>query len=207
MNAWSKIDIGPVRDNQEDALYNGDRLFVISDGMGGHAAGELASQAVIDAFAALDEDTVDLDVMIQAVRDANQANIDGAGSDPYGKGRGSTCVAVYIEDDVCMWVHVGDSRIYHHSYRNSIVQVTKDHGYRNFLNNFVGYDQMTVDSGQFDLKSGDSIMLCSDGVSDVLLSQEIAFILDKSKDPANDLVARAIQNNTRDNCAAIVISI
>jgi protein phosphatase len=206
MKIWSEIDIGPVRSNQEDALHVGERLFVVSDGMGGHDAGEEASQAVVDAFAALDEEaTIDRDVMIRAVADANDACLAASVNDR--KGRGATCVAAYVsKDNVCTYIHVGDSRLYHLS-EDTIRQVTNDHGYRNFLSNFVGYKQMQIEAGQFDVVEGDTLMLCSDGVSDVLSSERIAHVMRESKQPAAGLVALAIKEGTRDNCTAIVINI
>jgi protein phosphatase len=212
MEIFSAIDIGPVRDNQEDSMLVGENLFVVSDGIGGNASGELASKAVIDSFIYMGEGTLKvgdmdntLDKMQSAVVSANIECINGKDD------RGATCTAIYLvagdnDDRLCLYVHVGDSRLYHISNGFS-KQITNDHGQGHVLYNCVGIKNMYVDRGNFIVSNGDILVLCSDGVSDVLYKLDIADITRESKSPANGLVRRAIKEDTRDNCTAIVIKL
>ncbi len=218
MEVFKAIDIGPVRDNQEDALLDKEwkqtenkersgRLFVVSDGMGGHAGGELASKAVIDAFDGLDQDNFagainnSLDEMHDAIILANINCLKAKDK------RGATCTAIYLPkhaEDHCLYVHVGDSRLYHISGKH-IKQITEDHGLGHVLYNCVGSEKMYIDKDVFKVKVGDALVLCSDGVSDVLSILDVAKIACESKGPARGLIRRAIAEETTDNCTAIVI--
>ena len=207
MEVFSGTDIGPSRDNQEDDILVKDRLFVVSDGIGGHAAGELASKAVIDSFSKLDganfDGTIDnsLNEMHYAIISANGECL-GAKD-----GRGATCTAIYLPkraEGLCLYVHVGDSRLYHISNKH-IEQITTDHGEGHILYNCLGKEKIYIDRGTFEISKGDTLVLCSDGVSDVLDQLDIAKIACESKQPAKGLIRRAIAEETRDNCTAIVI--
>ena len=140
-----RSDRGLVRGNNEDAVYAGPRLLAIADGMGGHAAGEVASKLVIGSLERLDEDRP-LGDMLYALRNAvEEANHDLAGAiagDKKLEGMGTTLTALRFTGRQVGLVHVGDSRAY--LLRNGhLTQITHDDT----------YVQSLVDSGRLDRKS------------------------------------------------------
>lgn len=210
MKIFKCIDIGRYRENQEDALHIGKDLYVISDGMGGHASGELASAAVISELVKLDEKLLNPEKLKAAVVSADKLNSKA------GDGRGATCVLAHIAGNKAYCLNVGDSRLYHVQ-DGKLNQVTQDQGVGHILRSFVGGSPFFNDDGkvafnidqyQFTFNSGDSIMLCSDGISDYLPAHRILKILQNTNqgvDPAEELVSAALDQGSRDNCTAIVI--
>jgi PPM family protein phosphatase len=111
----AKSDRGLVRQNNEDAVYAGPRLLALADGMGGHAAGEVASKAVIAAFAPLDDDDPGNDLLDQlhdAMMAGNAAISELVREDPEREGMGTTLTAVLFGGNKIGLAHVGDSRAY-----------------------------------------------------------------------------------------------
>lgn len=188
------------RNYQEDRTLVSEEkgIFVVADGMGGHPNGDLAAQAVCDQFLLIEE-TLPKN-MVAAIKEADRLCMEARDS------RGSTVVAVAISGMRATTTHVGDSRIYHLS-DGKLVQLTKDHqtggGY---LTNCVGFLEQ-IDIGTVELKSGDQLLLCSDGIEDGLDHTKIREILldPNIHDPAETLCERAILSWSRDNCSAIVI--
>src|SRR3954449_883455 len=111
-----RSEVGPVRDNNEDAAYASPRLAAVADGLGGEAAGEVASQAVVDALARLDEGREDgaLESALQeAVSRGNEAISSMSASDPDKSGMSTTLTAIALADDERLVVtNIGDSRTY-----------------------------------------------------------------------------------------------
>jgi PPM family protein phosphatase len=130
-----RSDLGLVRGNNEDSVYAGPRLLAVADGMGGHAAGEVASKIVIGTLESLDEDRAPGDVMAalrDAVLDANQRIADAVQQDPALDGMGTTLTALRFVGSRVGLVHVGDSRAY--LLRGDLLsQITHDDTYVQYL--------------------------------------------------------------------------
>ena len=122
--------VGRIRRANEDALFVGSRLFVVADGMGGHAAGAIASRTALEVLAGLDRAPVTCDALRSQVVEANRAVVAYGRTHPEGLGLGTTLagIALIAEDEEEHWAvfHVGDSRVY--EVRDSVVrQLTVDH--------------------------------------------------------------------------------
>ena len=124
----ARSDRGLVRQNNQDAVYAGPRLLALADGMGGHAAGEVASSLVISALAPLDEDTPGEDLLGElrnATVEGNAAITQHVASAPDLEGMGTTLTAILFAGNRLGLVHVGDSRAY--QLRDGVLtQITKD---------------------------------------------------------------------------------
>ncbi len=112
-----RSDVGLLREGNEDSAYAGPRLLVIADGMGGHAAGEVASAVAISAIAPLDNQNFTrgeemLDALAAAVAAARDTLHDMSVSDPAVEGMGTTLTALLWADDQVAVCHIGDSRAY-----------------------------------------------------------------------------------------------
>ena len=130
-----RSDLGLVRGNNEDSVYAGPRLLAIADGMGGHAAGEVASKIVIGALEPLDDDRPSAD-LIAALRDsvleANHRISDAVEQDADLDGMGTTLTALRFAGSQVALVHVGDSRAY--LLRGDLLsQITHDDTYVQYL--------------------------------------------------------------------------
>ena len=208
LEVFTHTDQGP-REYQQDRLLVKDNLLVIADGMGGHAHGDLAAEACVEAFNVLDE--ISHDAFQKALVDANSACQSVGGPrkmSDYRRPPGSTCTAVHMSDDECIWMHVGDTRI-------SVVlpeediEVTKDQGDGHVLYNCVGNLQLDMAAGGSftGLKPGDAVVLTTDGVHDALGKNLFVLVREALKlnlDPAVYIVKAALVAGSSDNCTAIV---
>ncbi len=232
-NAY-RTHTGNIRALNEDALmvHREYPLFVIADGMGGHSAGDRASQYIVDQLAALEFSQTGLQSRIteieQAIREINRAINNSQWVDDPSAIVGSTIVAAYIEDNICTCFWIGDSRLY--IYRDQrLYQITRDHSMvqdmvdkgllcqdeaadhpnHNVLTRAVGVDaQITIDINQFEIKSGDKLLLCSDGLYNELDNQNIIDSLNKehTENIAEDLLQGVLSRNAADNVSLIVIN-
>lgn len=197
MLAYAKSDIGKIREINEDSFVCLPPLFVVADGMGGHVAGEIASKMAADtlrqcfAASAVIEDPKHL--LEQAIHEANAQIFQFAQQNSEYAGMGTTITAAYIQDSKIYWSHVGDSRLY--ILRDGrLTQVTEDHSlvgelvrsgsitaeqalthpHRNILTRALGTsEQIKVDSGITEWKAADRILICSDGLTNMLNDQDI----------------------------------
>ena len=229
-------DVGRVRTNNEDQLLVADNLFAVADGMGGHAAGEVASQVAVETLRDAFAENPTATGLIEAVRTANENVIQRAESDAATRGMGTTvCAAALVpaEDgdaETIVVVNVGDSRAY--LLRDGeLSQVTEDHSVadelmragqlseeqalvdrrRHVLTRVLGMDR-TVMPDRFDIDPfrGDRVLLASDGLTNEVPDQEIASILRRIQDPgeaARELVRVAKNNGGADNITVIVIDV
>ena len=203
----SATDVGRRRKNNEDALLVTERLFVVADGMGGHAGGEVASVMAVEALRAAYQGTEGADELVAAVAEANRAVLERAESDPDLRGMGTTLVAAALirdgDDDLFAIVNVGDSRIY--LFRDGeITQLSEDHNVvaemvrsnqitaeeaavhpnRNMITRAVGQQpDVEPDLQQLIPYRGDRLLLCSDGLTDEVSDDEMAAILRRYSDP------------------------
>ena len=239
MQVISKTHVGMVRDNNEDSLLvRQPYLFAVADGMGGYAAGEIASRETLKAFEAATYelrhkercDQVQTEAVLQtAFARANAHVYKMAVSNEAYTGMGTTLTALYLPGDgdhTAYAAHVGDSRLY--LFRSGVLsQVTRDHSYvaallakgeitdseafthpqRNMLLAAIGVEEsVSADIFHFALESGDRLLLCSDGLSDMLRDEEIATIMGRPlAQAADELLARSLEKGGKDNVSLILI--
>ena len=221
--AAAASETGLVRRDNEDAAYSGRRLFAIADGMGGHAAGEVASAAAIESLRAYDRDVgadTLLEVLGHAVAEANAEVARRAAEDPGRFGMGTTLTAMLWSGGTAALVHIGDSRAF--KLRDGrLRQITEDHVLGNLVSNagplgpvlsryLDGRPDRSPDLGLRDLRTGDRYLMCSDGLSPVVSSEEIGAVLATADDPdeaVRQLVALAEQAGGPDNISVIVIDV
>ncbi|WBB65695.1 protein phosphatase 2C domain-containing protein [Micromonospora sp. WMMD812] len=222
-------DRGLIRDGNQDSVYAGPRLLAVADGMGGMAAGDVASNIVIGAMAPLDEDVPGdalVDALRSAVGTANQQLRDTVDANPQLEGMGTTLTATLFSGSKLGMVHIGDSRAY--LLRNGeFAQITKDDT----------YVQMLVDEGRISAEEasshpqrslltraldgrdidpeysvrqvlpGDRYLICSDGLSGVVSADTIAETLREYVDPqqcVERLVQLALRGGGPDNITVII---
>jgi len=226
----ARSDVGRVRAGNEDRWLARPPLFVVADGMGGHAAGEVAAQLAIDAFAALSDARVapfDASVLAAALTGADDAIRERARDDPAAAGMGTTCTAVAVEGSVAHLAHIGDSRAYLLR-AGRLTQLTEDHTLvaalvhdgvltaqdaatddrRHVILRALGVgDAAKADRLEVELRPGDRLLLCSDGLTGHLDGPALAAVL-RSGTPteaADRLVARALDAGGEDNVTVVVV--
>ena len=226
----SRTDIGCVRDHNEDSLIVASPLFAVCDGMGGHEAGEVASEIAADTLAELAPTNADSAALGKAVEAANTAIIDAVAEGRGREGMGTTCTAAIIEGERLVIAQVGDSRAYLLS-GGKLQQITRDHSLvadlveagqmtaeeartapnRSIITRALGTAPDTVpDLYELNVKSGDRLLVCSDGLSGMLTDKEIEKVLCEVRDPqdcASQLVDGAIIAGGVDNITVIVADV
>ncbi|MFH1861265.1 MAG: protein phosphatase 2C domain-containing protein [bacterium] len=237
MKAVCRQDIGRRRENNEDSilidLENG--IFLLADGMGGHQGGEIASaMAVSESYALLSAKplltTNNNEVtylLVQALYRANEVIQAKAAEDQNLKGMGTTLIGVVVHDSKAYFCHIGDSRLYLR--RQGLQQITKDQTLAqqwldtkeidhnliparlwHVLTQAVGTsERLEPQLGQIDLQSDDLLVLCSDGLTDMLNDDEITEILVNNSlnldQTAQALIDAANDRGGRDNISIILI--
>lgn len=229
--SWgARTDVGLVREHNEDSYLVRSPVFAVCDGMGGHAAGEVASAiavATIAEHAPLHADDV---LLGAAVEKANAAVIEGAANGTGRPGMGCTATCALIENDRMAIAHVGDSRIYL-LHEGTLVRLTHDHSYveelvdageitadearvhpsRSVITRALGSDvDMYADHFTLDVSLGDRVILCSDGLSSMVEDSEIEAIAVSSTTPqaaADNLVAAALTEGGHDNVTVVVVDV
>ena len=208
-------------------------LFIVADGMGGHNGGEIASTSAVACFCdhlqasgqSLTESI--LDILTAAAVAANANVLSQAKISPSLSGMGTTLTACTISDNKCTIVHIGDSRAYSVT-QNSITQLTNDHSYvsemikagqltenearvhpkRNVLTKVLGISSdMTVDGYVYVMEPDSVILLCSDGLYNMISEDEIKTLINTSQEDACDLVAAANDGGGADNISVIVVRV
>jgi protein phosphatase len=221
-----------VRPNNEDAYFAGPRLLAVADGVGGHAAGEVASATIIEALAPLGDSEPGYDLvgrLLEAVVTGNAAIAQSVADDPRLQGMSTTLTAILFAGDRYCLLNIGDSRTYllrdgkldQLTRDDSYVQLLVDEGHitqeaaaghpqRNLvLQALTGEEVMEPAMTVHEARAGDRFMLCSDGLSDVVDHGTLAATLGAG-DPQESvarLIERAIENRTRDNVTAIVADV
>jgi PPM family protein phosphatase len=228
-----RSDVGLLREGNEDSAYAGPRLLAIADGMGGHAAGEVASAVAISALAGLDHAIPDgdlLDPLAAAVAAANTTLHEMSVADPAVEGMGTTLTAMLWQDAHVALCHIGDSRAYllrdgdfyqitrDHTLVQSLVddgrltpEAAATHPQRSLLLRALdGRTEAEPDLSVRDVKVGDRYLLCSDGLSDVVTEQTLHKTLITIADPdaaVIQLIELAIRSGGPDNITCIVADV
>ena len=229
----ARSDVGLLRDLNEDSMYAGPRLLAIADGMGGHAAGEVASRVAIESVAPLDDDSPGAD-LIGSLRDAVETASgylqDMVAADSALEGMGTTLTAVLFAGQRLGLVHIGDSRAYllrdgqlsQITHDHTLVQHLVDEGritpeeasthpQRSWITrSLTGRGELELDLSIREVRLGDRYLLCSDGLSGPVSEETLAETLRAEPDPrsaCDQLVELALRAGGPDNVSAIVADV
>lgn len=206
MKTFSITDVGMVRQVNQDYVYTTDNpigplpnLFVVADGMGGHKAGDYASKYTVEVMKKELAQSEEKDVekaLVFAIEKANREIIKKASEDEHLKGMGTTVVAATIVEHMMYFANVGDSRLY--LINQGITQLTKDHSLveemvrlggikpeeakhhpdKNIITRAIGAkNNVDVDFYEHRLKRGDIILMCTDGLSNMVEDEELFHIV------------------------------
>lgn len=228
----ARSDRGLVRANNEDSVYAGARLLALADGMGGHAAGEVASQLVIQAMQPLDDDEPGgniLDLLHRAMDLGNDAIAAQVEANPELEGMGTTLTALLFSGTRVGLCHVGDSRAYLLR-DDELSQITRDdtfvqalvdegritpeaahtHPQRSLIMRALTGTEVDPTLTMREVRAGDRYMLCSDGLSDVVSEETIADTMASVSDAAacaDRLVELALRGGGPDNVTVIIADV
>ena len=238
MRSFSITDIGKRREINEDYLFTSDKpignldnLFIVADGMGGHNAGEYASKYTVDKVVEIIngiKDENDSENIIQkAIDEANAYVYKLSQRDCSLSGMGTTLVVASCMDDKVVIANVGDSRLY--VVNESIKQITTDHSLveelvikgvidrdaarnhpdKNMITRAIGVKEyVLIDFFEICVESNDKILICTDGLTNMLTDDEIHQIITDSiniNDAGIRLIAAANENGGRDNIAVVLV--
>jgi protein phosphatase len=229
----SRTDVGSVRKLNEDAvLERVERgIWAVADGMGGHAAGDFASAAVVDALAAI-SGTPGLGSLVSQARERLEEVNRSLGTEARQRGQemiGTTVVVLMLHGHHGVTLWAGDSRAYRYR-EGELTRLTRDHSQveefvsqglltrqqaekhpaSNIITRAIGVaDQLELDSRMFELAPGDSFLLCSDGLYRELGDDEISACLamDDCHQACDALIDRALAGGARDNVSVVVVRV
>ncbi|MFD7153370.1 PP2C family protein-serine/threonine phosphatase [Kribbella sp. NPDC059898] len=226
-------DVGRVRRNNEDSAYAGPHLLLLADGMGGAAAGEVASAAAVQVIRRLDTADISGEDMIEAlagaVHRANERLSELVEEDPEREGMGSTVTALMFDGKQLGLAHLGDSRayrlrdgkLYQLSHDHTFVQSLVDEGrisqeeafthpHRNLILRVLdGRPDSDPDLQILDVQAGDRLMLCSDGLPDYV-SDDVILASMSSGTPDSvvvELITHALEAGSNDNVTCVVADV
>ncbi len=232
---WSQAtEVGRVRQQNEDSVLAAADigLFAVADGMGGHRAGEVASNMAMRDLEQYIRKSGGGDmgrILVDAVRNANSNVFSSSGGEPSLKGMGTTLTAVVLKDGKATVSHVGDSRAYLIRGTN-ISQLTRDHSLvqelfnvggitraearehpqRNVLTRALGTGPVVdVDLVNLKLKTGDVLLLCTDGLTGLVEDHEILTVYGQSHsldDAVHKLIRTAMDRGGNDNISVVLIA-
>ena len=238
MRTFSMTHIGRRRDMNQDYMYTSTtpvgslpNLFVVADGMGGHNAGEYASRFTVDKVVEVISQNGQQEpvaAMKEALTEANSQLLEEAGADPSKSGMGTTVVAATVIGDLLHVANIGDSRLYVIDHE-AIRQITRDHSLveemvrlgemdkaaakvhpdKNIITRAIGVTrELAVDFFEVELRPGDMILLCSDGLTNMVEDEEIKEIVMEQKnivEKAEKLINTANENGGKDNITVVLI--
>ena len=237
MKACALTDTGRVRTANQDYVYASvepvgslPNLFVVADGMGGHQAGDYASRYIVEnlvSYLQYTENSQIVPLLREAILKVNTMLYHEAKEKPEFSGMGTTLVAAVADENTLYVSNVGDSRLY--LVRDRIRQVTRDHSYveelvslgrlergskdykdkKNIITRAVGTeDKLLVDFFEVGLEPGDYILMCSDGLSNMLEDAEMEEIIGSDlelQEKAEKLITVANDNGGKDNIAVVLV--
>ncbi len=221
--------IGQVRAVNQDAYLVQDSIMAVADGMGGHQAGEVASQLALEVIETWPFDAEHPQASLrQAFAEANSQVFELAQRDPNMAGMGTTLSLAWLIHDKAYLAHIGDSRIYKF-HGEGLEQITRDHSvvgellrsgalseeealvhpHRNVLTRSLGTGPVTsFDLHEVSLRVGEGLFLCTDGLYSLIQSAELAAAIRDADDPQSameGLVALANQRGGHDNITALLV--
>lgn len=230
-----RTDVGRVRSLNEDAVLVGDRLWVVADGMGGHAAGDVASRLAVESLRELDDgDALKPAQVAAAIDRANAAVVGYGAAHPEARGMGTTVTGLVevLVGGVRQWAvfNVGDSRVYRYA-GGDLQRVTVDHSEveelidaglidaeqarshpaRHIITRSIGMRPApSADLWVLPQLPGERFLLCSDGLNSELPDDRIAELLATHpgpQDAADALVAEVLTGEARDNVTVLVVDV
>ena len=236
-SAYGNTHVGKVRDHNEDSFFVSDEggFFIVADGMGGLAAGEVASKIAKDTIAKAlkknGESVAPYDRVLRDAFEAANARVrEALVENPSARGMGSTCVVLAFRDSDFYIAYVGDSRIY--LFRNGhLKQITRDHSYveelflrglisaeekvdhpyKSSITRYIGHaDKIEVDITSGPLANDDIFLLCSDGLSGEVADNIIEEVLKSSvemKDGVEKLITLALEHGGNDNISVVAVKV
>lgn len=238
LKTFSVTNIGRKRKMNQDYVYSSEQpvgqlanLFLVADGMGGHNAGEYASRVTVETIVECIADLPETDavrIFDTAIQTANARIRKLAAASPLLSGMGTTVVAATCDGERMCVANVGDSRLYVVG-RQGIRQITRDHSWveemvqrggigreearnhpdKNIITRAVGAeDTVKPDFFTVRLEEGDTVLMCTDGLTNMLEDEEIRMIMDGARDiveKAQELVEAANENGGKDNISVILI--
>lgn len=237
LKTFSITDIGKKRKLNQDYVYTSEmpvgnlsNVFIVADGMGGHNAGDFASKYTVETIVSEIEKSFEknpVKILGKAIEVANEQIRQKSGEEAELEGMGTTVVAATFLGKHLQVANVGDSRLY--VVNDEIKQITRDHSLveemvrmggidretarnhpdKNIITRAVGAcDTVNVDFFSVELKPGDIVLMCSDGLTNMLEDEEIRMIMDGQRDivgKAEELVKEANNNGGKDNIAVVLI--
>lgn len=238
IKTFSVTNIGKKRKLNQDFVYTSEKpvghlpnLFIVADGMGGHKAGDYASKLAVETMVeeiAASAEKEPENILKAAIEMANAMVRGSAAKAPELEGMGTTVVAASCEGRTLSVANVGDSRLYVVG-GHEIRQITRDHSWvedmvrsggmgreearnhpdKNIITRAIGAEKsVKTDFFSVKLEEGDMILMCTDGLTNMLSDEEIRMVLDGARDiveKAEELVRRANENGGRDNISVILI--
>lgn len=236
MNVWGITDRGVIREQNQDAfahqvLSDGRVLALVCDGMGGARAGNVASTMAVDIIMDefLAEEARTLDRLKAAAASANRQIFQRASREESCAGMGTTLAAALAGREEALILNEGDSRVYHLSEKGGIVRVTRDHSlvedlvqrgeltreqarthpHKNLITRALGAEpELRVDVFRQPLAAGDYLLLCSDGLSNVVSEQELLYEVVHGGEACTccrRLLEIALHRGAPDNVTAVLI--
>ena len=236
MKTFSKTDIGRKREVNQDYVFVSDQpvgnipnLLIVADGMGGHNAGDYASKFVVQVLKkelAKSREDGPRAMLKKAIASANHQLIAESKTDAKLEGMGTTLVAATVIEHTLYFANVGDSRL--NLLNDEIIQLSKDHSLvqemvrlgglnaeeakhhpdKNIITRAIGVkEDIEIDFFEYRLKKGDIILMCTDGLSNMVEDEEIFQIVRSSRDvveAVEQLIERANSNGGKDNIGVIV---
>ena len=238
LSSYAMTDVGRTRLVNQDYVFsclepigNLPNLFIVADGMGGHQAGDFASSYSVKKF--LESVSLSLQknphkIFADAIRYANRELIEKSKSNPELRGMGTTMVVLTIIGEKAYVANVGDSRLY--LMEDSLTQITVDHSLvqemikigeltkesarlhpdKNIITRAVGAGRdINADFFEFTLTKNSILLMCSDGLSNMVEDEQLAVLLKSAKTPekiGKKLIETANRNGGKDNIAVIVIN-
>ena len=237
MKAFAATDVGKVRKVNQDCVFSSTvpvgclpNLFIVADGMGGHKAGDIASRltvdSVVDKLSKVNSKDY-ISVITDTIIKVNKEVIDKAAESQDYEGMGTTLVVATVFDNILKVANVGDSRLY--VVGEDIIQITRDHSLveemvingqldradarvdkrKNIITRAIG-GESKVEAEMFsvELKPKDKILMCSDGLSNMVDDTEILEIINREPDiekAARMLIDAANENGGKDNISVVIV--
>lgn len=239
MKAVAKTDVGKKRSMNQDFFYCNENmvgsfqnLLIVADGMGGHKAGDHASKLCVESMVKTIEaskHTTPVSIFEEAVEKANKTIYEAARENIAYEGMGTTMVACTLFDGKMYVANIGDSRLY--LIRKNIRQITDDHSLveelvkqgnltarearvhpqKNIITRALGIDEeVSADFFEIETKKDDIILLCSDGLSNMLEDDDLEYVVknsDSLEKASEVLIQKANQNGGDDNITAVLAKV
>ena len=239
MRAYAATDVGRIREVNQDYIFCSmepvgklPNLFIVADGMGGHKAGDLASRYTVETLTDSIKNSASdnpITIINDAIVEANTKLLEKAAESEQYTGMGTTLVVCTIIGESMYVANVGDSRLY--LYDGRLSQITRDHSLvaemvalgklgrdearrhekKNVITRAIGgAKEIMADFFEAELTAGNRIIMCSDGLSNMVEDEEIERVLASDipiEDKTKQLLGRANENGGKDNIAVVIIEL